>query len=97
MCKVSTCDTIKDPLIIKTTAINKLILPRSNSEYPSTISKTQSQKYAASEMTLNKLSQIGRYSVAIVIFFILARISLTIMIIVIFDFTATAHCSGLHY
>lgn len=60
-----TCDTINDPAIISTTAIKKFIRPRSSRAYPRTISKTQSQKYAASEITLNKLSQIGRNSAMI--------------------------------
>jgi hypothetical protein len=48
--------------MIMTTAMKKLIRPRSSSEYPKTMSNTQSQKYAASEITLNKLSHTGRNS-----------------------------------
>lgn len=64
--KLHTCDTINDPAIMSTTAIKKLILPIDRRAYPRTISNTQSQKYAASEITLNKLSQIGRNSAMII-------------------------------
>lgn len=66
--KETICETRSEDSTKQRTIAKYPTRPRSNSAYPSTTSKTTSQKYPASEITLNRTSQSGRNSVIIQLF-----------------------------